>query len=204
MEAERRTNRHPEVSSERSRNHYRNAMTPWQQFKGRCCSRPKMAGVTSDYPKQSINRKAWDKMETGVSLNHHPSVKMNGCRNHYRNACPIHQKKEKNNRTDRGWWSQLSWLERLIVAWLFAIEAVFWLRFGYDWLRLAAEIPEKTRKNRRQQQGIKTTETTLEVLNNQIFGFKKKWGGKRDLNPRPPGPQGLTTEPDASVLGKIR
>jgi len=21
------------------------------------------------------------------------------------NACPIHQKKEKNNRTDRGWWS---------------------------------------------------------------------------------------------------
>ena len=63
------------------------------------------------------------------------------------------------------------------------------LYFGYVLVTIGNENTRKNKKNRRPPEREKTPKSKPEVLENQGIVFKKKWGGRWDLNPRPPGPQ---------------
>ena len=101
MEAEGRTNRHPEVSSDWSRNHYRNAR-PMTAIQRRMLLTPEDGG---SHVRLSKKRKKQEGMRhDGVRSESEPSSPGEDERmtESLSNACPIHKKKKKNNRSDIG------------------------------------------------------------------------------------------------------
>ena len=64
-----------------------------------------LAETTSDYPKQ-INQQGGMRHDGGRRESEPSSIgEDERMPESLSNAWPIHQKKRKNNRTDRGWWS---------------------------------------------------------------------------------------------------
>ena len=103
MEAQGRTNRHPEVSSERSRNHYRNARSV-TAIQRRMLLTPEDGG---SHVRLSKKRKQQEGMRhDGVRSESEPSSSIGEderMTESLSNACPIHKKKKKIiARIDRG------------------------------------------------------------------------------------------------------
>ena len=94
MEAEGRTNRHPEVSSERSRSHYRNAR-PMTEIQRRMLLTPEDGGSHVRLSKKSNQLEGM--RHDGVRRESEPSSIGEDERmpESLSNAWPIHQKKEK-------------------------------------------------------------------------------------------------------------
>ena len=97
MEAEGRTNRHPEVSSERSRNHYRMPDPITENSKADVGFRPRTGlGGNNVRLSETIKQQGGMRHDGGRRESEPSSLgEDERSRNHYRNACPIHQKKEK-------------------------------------------------------------------------------------------------------------
>ena len=104
MEAQGRTNRHPEVSSERSRSHYRNAR-PMTEIQRRMLLTPEDGGSHVRLSKKSKQLEGM--RHDGVRSESEPSYPGEDERmTESLSKCLSHpQNKKKNNRTDRSWWS---------------------------------------------------------------------------------------------------